>query len=33
MVRTTKSLHASLDALAERENAFAKVLDVHGRQE
>ncbi|HTK57709.1 MAG TPA: DNA-3-methyladenine glycosylase 2 family protein [Sphingomicrobium sp.] len=33
MVRTTKSLHASLDALAERENAFAKVLDVHGRPE
>jgi DNA-3-methyladenine glycosylase II len=33
MVRTTESLHASLDALAERENAFAKVLDAHGRPE
>jgi DNA-3-methyladenine glycosylase II len=33
MVRTTKSLHASLDALAEREKAFAKVLDTHGKPE
>jgi DNA-3-methyladenine glycosylase II len=33
MVRTTESLHASLDALAEREGAFAKVLDAHGRPE
>jgi len=33
MVRTTQSLHASLDALAEREDAFAKVLDAHGRPE
>jgi len=33
MVRTTASLHASLDALAEREDAFAKVLDAHGRPE
>lgn len=33
MVRTTESLHASLDALAEREQAFAKVLDSHGRPE
>jgi DNA-3-methyladenine glycosylase II len=33
MVRTTESLHASLDALAEREKAFAAVLDAHGRPE
>jgi DNA-3-methyladenine glycosylase II len=33
MVRTTESLHASLDALAEREDAFAKVLDALGRPE
>jgi DNA-3-methyladenine glycosylase II len=33
MVRTTQSLHASLDALAEREDAFAKVLDALGRPE
>ena len=33
MVRTTDSLHASLDALAEREKAFAKVLDTHGKPE
>ena len=33
MVRTTKSLHASLDALARREKAFAKVLKTHGRPE
>ena len=33
MVRTTKSLHASLDALAERENAFAKAIDTHGKPE
>jgi DNA-3-methyladenine glycosylase II len=33
MVRTTESLHASLDALAEREKAFAAVLDTHGRPE
>lgn len=33
MVRTTESLHASLDALAEREKAFAKALDIHGKPE
>jgi len=33
MVRTANSLHASLDALAEREKAFAKVLETHGRPE
>jgi DNA-3-methyladenine glycosylase II len=33
MVRTTESLHASLDALAEREKAFASVLDTHGHPE
>lgn len=33
MVRTVKSLHASLDALAEREAAFAKVIESHGRPE
>lgn len=33
MVRTTESLHASLDALAEREQAFARVLDTHGKPE
>ncbi len=33
MVRTTESLHASLDALAEREKAFARVLDTHGKPE
>ncbi|QDP19227.1 DNA-3-methyladenine glycosylase family protein [Sphingomonas xanthus] len=33
MVRTVQSLHASLDALAEREAAFARVLDIHGRPE
>lgn len=33
MVRTTDSLHASLDALATREKAFAKVLDTHGKPE
>jgi DNA-3-methyladenine glycosylase II len=33
MVRTTKSLHASLDALAKREKAFAKVLKAHGKPE
>jgi len=33
MVRTRESLHASLDALAEREKAFAAVLDTHGRPE
>lgn len=33
MVRTTKSLNESLDALAEREKAFATVLDNHGRPE
>jgi DNA-3-methyladenine glycosylase II len=33
MVRTTKSLNASLDALAQREKAFAKVLDTHGKPE
>jgi DNA-3-methyladenine glycosylase II len=33
MVRTTESLHASLDALAGREKAFAAVLDTHGRPE
>ena len=33
MVRTAESLRASLDALAERETAFAKVLDAHGHPE
>jgi DNA-3-methyladenine glycosylase II len=33
MVRTAKSLHASLDALAKREKAFAKVLKAHGKPE
>ena len=33
MVRTTESLHASLNALAAREKAFAAVLDTHGRPE
>ena len=33
MVRTTDLLHASLDELARREKAFAKVLKVHGRPE
>jgi DNA-3-methyladenine glycosylase II len=33
MVRTVKTLHASLDALAEREKAFAKVLKTHGKPE
>ena len=33
MVRTAKSLHSSCAALAEREPAFAQVLDQHGRPE
>ncbi|HET7708673.1 MAG TPA: DNA-3-methyladenine glycosylase 2 family protein [Sphingomicrobium sp.] len=33
MVRTTKSLNESCDALAEREPAFAAVLDLHGQPE
>ena len=33
MVRTTESLNQSLDALAEREAAFAVVLQNHGRPE
>ena len=33
MVRTTQSLHASLDVLAEREKAFAGVLKTHGKPE
>ena len=33
MVRTTDSLTKSLLALAEREKAFAKVLDTHGHPE
>lgn len=33
MVRTRKSLHSSLDALAEREQAFAAVLAEKGRPE
>jgi len=33
MVRTTDSLHASLDALAKREKAFAGVLKTHGKPE
>jgi len=33
MVRTTKSLNASLEALAKREKAFAKVLKSHGKPE
>jgi DNA-3-methyladenine glycosylase II len=33
MVRTANALHASLDALAKRERAFARVLKTHGRPE
>ena len=33
MVRTVDSLRASLDALAEREQAFAKVLETRGPPE
>ena len=33
MVRTRQSLHASLDALVEREAAFAAVLASHGKPE
>lgn len=33
MVRTAESLKHSLQALAEREQAFAKVLDTHGHPE
>ena len=33
MVRTAESLGRSLNALAEREAAFAKVLDTHGHPE
>ena len=33
MVRTAESLHASLDALAKREKAFAKALKAHGKPE
>ena len=33
MVRTAESLGHSLNALAEREEAFAKVLDTHGHPE
>jgi DNA-3-methyladenine glycosylase II len=33
MVRSTRSLHASLDALAKREKAFARVIDTHGKPE
>ena len=33
MVRTTESLRHSLRALAEREAAFARVLDTHGHPE
>ena len=33
MVRTTDTLHASLDELARREPAFATVLETHGKPE
>ena len=33
MVRTTKSIRTAVDALAEREKAFAKVLEAHGHPE
>ena len=33
MVRTTDTLHESLDELARREPAFAAVLERHGRPE
>ena len=33
MVRTAKSLHSSCDALAEREPAFARVIEQHGMPE
>jgi len=33
MVRTAQSLHEDLDALSGREEAFARVIDTHGRPE
>jgi DNA-3-methyladenine glycosylase II len=33
MVRTTKTIRKAVDALAEREKAFAKVLKTHGHPE
>src|SRR6187551_4110770 len=33
MVRTSKSIQAAVDALAEREKAFAKVVKAHGHPE
>ena len=33
MVRTTKTIQAAVNALAEREKAFAKVLEAHGHPE
>jgi DNA-3-methyladenine glycosylase II len=33
MVRTTETLHESLDALSKQEKAFANVLDTHGKPE
>jgi DNA-3-methyladenine glycosylase II len=33
MVRTTDSIRAAVDALASREQAFAKVLEAHGHPE
>ena len=33
MVRTTKSIRKAVDALAEREKAFAKVVESHGHPE
>jgi len=33
MVRTAQSLHEDLDALSCREEAFARVIDTHGRPE
>ena len=33
MVRTSESLHVSLDALAKREKAFARALKAHGMPE
>ena len=33
MVRTSQSIHAAVDALAEREPAFARVVEAHGHPE
>jgi DNA-3-methyladenine glycosylase II len=33
MVRTSQSIHAAVDALAQREPAFARVVEAHGHPE